>query len=245
VSTSPKRNRSVARAAALLRAVGERPGGAPAAELARATGLSPATAGRFLATLVEEGFLTRRPDDVYVAGLELARVARAADWTGALVDAARPELDRLAATVRETVTLSVVRADERDLDLVAQVDPPDLVVRSHWVGRRFPLHASAAGKLLLAELEHVPTPLARLTPATIVDPEALARELDAVRARGWAALVDELEEGLAALAAPVRDPGGRLVAALAVSGPSSRLDRMAALEPLLAAAAEIERLWSR
>src|SRR5438270_312251 len=70
-------------------------------------------------------------------------------------------------------------------------------------------------------------PLARFTPRTITEPSALRRELDAVRARGYAELVDELEDGLAAVAVPVRDERGGLLAALALSGPSGRFDDLA------------------
>ncbi len=253
-SSSLKRNQSVGRATSLLRAVAARPRGATAAELARATGLTPATAGRFLATLVDLGFLSRRPDDLYVLGLELVRIARAADPGAVLAEAARPLLDGLAARARETVTLSLVRDGERDLDLVAQLDPPELVVRPDWLGRRFPLHASAAGKLLLASLAPpqldavLAEPLARLTSHTITEASALRRELEAVRGRGYAELVDELEDGLAALAAPVRDERGALLAALALSGPTGRFDakaRAAAVDPLLATASALEALWAR
>jgi len=85
-------------------------------------------------------------------------------------------------------------------------------------------NASAAGKVFLAHgVAGIPARLERLTERTIVDPAALERELQAVRARGYATLVDELEPGLSVVAAPVYDAGGGVVAALAVSGPTSRL----------------------
>jgi DNA-binding IclR family transcriptional regulator len=65
--------------------------------------------------------------------------------------------------------------------------------------------------------------LARLAPDTVVDPEGLARDLGAVRARGYAVAVEELEPGLWAVAAPVRDGEGSVIAALSISGPTLRL----------------------
>ena len=81
----------------------------------------------------------------------------------------------------------------------------------------------------------VPQRLERFTPHTIVHRAALERDLERVRARGYATAVDELELGLAAIAAPVRDAGGEVVAALSISGPTARLtpERIERLAPLL------------
>jgi DNA-binding IclR family transcriptional regulator len=118
-----------------------------------------------------------------------------------------------------------------------------------WVGRRYPLHASSSGKVLLASLEAVRLErflfggLERPTAATITDPGELRSEIERVRAQGYAAIVDELEEGLASVSVPIADGDGRLVATLNVTGPSFRLDaerRTAALAPMRAAVAQIE-----
>jgi DNA-binding IclR family transcriptional regulator len=81
----------------------------------------------------------------------------------------------------------------------------------------------------------LPDALEPLTPATIVDRAALAAALDAVRDEGCAVAIDELETGLASLAAPVPGGDGDAVAALSISGPSVRLDerRVAELRPQL------------
>jgi len=79
-------------------------------------------------------------------------------------------------------------------------------------------------------------PLERRTEATIVDPEALEDELADIRRRGWADTWEELEVGLAAVAAPVRSAGGTVVGALAISGPTARIptDRLPRLAALVA-----------
>lgn len=243
-----KLNQSVQRATAILRAAAERPTGDTASGLARSTGLPTSTALRLIHTLESEGFLTRQGNGRYVIGLVLARLGHDAGH-GDLLDAtARAALDQVAAETRETVTLSVVRGREA-LDVVLQIDTPHLIQAVNWVGRRYPLHASSSGKVLLAAFEparlerFLEAPLERPTEATITDPDMLRREIEVVAARGYAEISDELEEGLASVSVPIVEREGRLVATLNVTGPSFRLDarrRIAALTPMRAAVARIE-----
>jgi DNA-binding IclR family transcriptional regulator len=89
------------------------------------------------------------------------------------------------------------------------------------------LHCTSNGKVLLAFMREdardrlLAEPLPRLTPRTITDPERLRAQLTEIRARGYAQTMDELEEGLNAVAAPIRGMNGDLIAALSVSGPAS------------------------
>jgi IclR family transcriptional regulator, acetate operon repressor len=100
-----------------------------------------------------------------------------------------------------------------------------------------PYHCSANGKVLLATGagKTVNGPLEPITSRTIVDPQRLAAELEAVRRDGLGQAIDELELGLSAVAAPVQDASGRTVAALSVSGPTLRLTpkRIAELRPIV------------
>ena len=117
----------------------------------------------------------------------------------------------------------------------------------NWVGQRIPLHATSNGKVLLCELDDgqaraLVGTLVALTGATLTTWRALRRELDAVRRQGYAMAVDEYEEGLTALAAPVRNAHGEITASVSVSGPTFRLDEdgvNAVRAKLLPAAAEI------
>jgi DNA-binding IclR family transcriptional regulator len=252
VAAAPQRaklNHSVQKAVALLRATASGSGGASVSALARGAGLPRATALRLIQTLEAEGLLLRVPgDDRVLLGPELVRLARAADLGTVLVEVARARLADLAEQVRETVTLSATGADG-ELDLVHQVDGPHHLVPRGWIGRRFPLHASSSGKVLLAGLEPARLEqvllggLDRHASGTITDPERLRRELGLVRGQGYAVVVDELEEGLASVSVPIADRGGRLVATLNLTGPSFRFDaerRLAALTPMRAAVARIE-----
>ena len=109
--------------------------------------------------------------------------------------------------------------------MLDQRDSRHILGSTNWVGQRVPHHGSVIGKVFLAD-GAVPVPdgtLERLAPRTITDPAELRRDLERVGARGYATAVDELEPGLWAVAAPVRDAGGTVVAALSVSGPTVRL----------------------
>jgi DNA-binding IclR family transcriptional regulator len=250
------RAQSLTRAAALVRAVGEAavgdgraPGGATTAALARMCDLPVATAARLLATLSDEGFVERTPDGAgWTLGLPLVRLARAADPDRALVAAGRPVLEELAQAAGESAALAVARAGPA-MDVIAQADGPGLLGVSDWVGREFPLHASAPGKLILAELDDAALAAwvervrpERLTRRTITSLRGLRAELAAIRAQGYAELDDELEPELASLAVTVRGANGTALAFIGVSGPSGRLDarrRRALLAPLRAAGRQL------
>ena len=227
----------------LLGAVAARPDGSSAAELARATGLPRSTVTRTLRTLADAG-LVERPG-AWVLGYELVRLARAADPYRALVEGARGVLEQLRDETGESALLAVI-SGRPGIDIVLQLDPDRHVGVASWVGVDVPLYASAAGKLALAELTTaeleawlVGHPFTQFTHSTVTDPRRLQRGLERSRRRGWAELVDELEDGHAALAVGVRSSDGTLLAAVGISGPTFRLGRARRRElvPLLQKAA--------
>lgn len=240
----PTLNQSVQKAVAILRAAAERPNGDSVSGLSRAVGLPRATTLRLIRTLESEGLLVRFPEhDRVVLGLELLRLARSVDVREALIEASRRPLETLADETRETITLTIVETDGA-LTVVKQIDPPSLLKISDWTGRRYPLHASSSGKLLLSTLSEeqlgpaIVEPLERLTPVTITDPDVLRRELDEIRANGYATIVDELELGIASISTAIR-VRTQLAGMLNVTGPTQRFDaaaREAALPHALAAA---------
>jgi len=135
---------------------------------------------------------------------------------------------------------------------IARVPTRRIMTVAISVGTRFPAYATSMGRVLLAARSDewldgyfTSTKLRTLTTHTIADADALRRELARVRAQGWALVDQELEEGLRSLAAPVRDPDGRVIAAVNVSTSALRrdLDRVVAdlLEPLLSTARRIEQ----
>jgi IclR family acetate operon transcriptional repressor len=241
-------NQSLQKGVAILRAAALAPGGASVSGLARAAGLPRATALRLIRTLEREGLLVRFPEhDRVVLGLELQRLARAVDVRELLIEASRRPLETLAGETGETITLTVLETDGT-LSVVRQIDPPHLLKIADWMGRRYPLHASSSGKLLLSTLSDeelaraISLPLERLTKWTITDLDVLRGELDDVRANGYSVIVDELEVGIASVSTGIR-VRGRLAGMLNVTGPSLRFDGpalAAAVPDALAAARAVE-----
>jgi DNA-binding IclR family transcriptional regulator len=225
---------AIDRAAELLVRVME--SGRPLAvgELAAHTGLPKSTTSRLVGALERRGLVQRSADRGRLSpGPVLLRFAHR-DGGQSLVELAAPVLERLAAETRETINLAVpgpLGAEHLD-----QRDSEHFVGVTNWVGRRVPHHVAANGKVFMAfDAATIPPKLDRFTPRTITSRAALQTELERVRTLGYATAVDELELGLAAIAAPVRAADGGVVAALSISGPTSRLtpERIERLAPLL------------
>jgi IclR family transcriptional regulator, acetate operon repressor len=190
----------------------------------------------------------------WFVGRDLIQLARTADPDRHLVEAGRIPLERLRDAAGESALMAVPRG-RPGMEIVLQVDASRHVGVANWVGIDVPLHASAAGKLILAELAEpeLDAWLARTKPAaftssTITSRAELDAELGRVRRHGYAELVDELEDGHAALAVPVRSPENALVAVIGISGPTFRLGRARRREllpRLRAAAVELERATRR
>jgi IclR family transcriptional regulator, pca regulon regulatory protein len=239
---------SLERGLAVIRAFSEDTPEMTLTEVARETGLTRAAARRFLLTLVDLGYV--RTD-----GRRFALSPRVLDLGYAylsglgLPDIAEPHLERLAAEVRESSSVSVLDGD--DIVYVARVPTSRIMRVAINVGTRFPAHATSMGRVQLAALSETELDAylaradrRRLTQHTLTDADALRRELVRVRAQGWALVDQELEEGLRSVAAPIRDRTGRVVAAVNVSAHASRATketvRRVLLPPLLATAEHIE-----
>ena len=145
-----------------------------------------------------------------------------------LVRTARPVLEHLAERTRETVNLGVLSTD--GVVYVDQVAGTRAIVTANWVGRRTPLHCTSNGKVLLAymddeELErHLAAPLERYTAIARSSTRPGSGAISARSARrGYAQTMEELEDGLNAVAAPVRRADGRVTATVGVSGPAFRM----------------------
>jgi IclR family acetate operon transcriptional repressor len=211
-------------------------------ELARRTGVNASTVSRLLATLAAAGYVDQSANGRYRLGIRLVQLGNAVVDRLDLRELARPELEALVGAVGETATLSVSGGHEAvTVDFVRS---PSSVQGVAQLGRPSVAHATATGKVLLAYtgVGLPPGALRRYTARTIADPRALAREIERVRARGWADAVGEREDDLAGIAAPVRGSRSELAAIIGVQGPSARLDakaRATALVPLLAAASAL------
>ncbi len=239
-STAPVQ--SVDRAITILELLA-RQGESSVTEIAARLGVHKSTAFRLLATL-EGHRLVEQVNDRgrYRLGVGNLRLAGATTARLDVVSEARPVTRQLAVDTGETVNITV-RSEESALYL-DQVAGSSALQSHNWVGQRIPLHATSNGKVLLSELaEHdfdaaLPH-LPRLTEHTITSPERMREELAGVRRLGYALAVDELEVGLTAAAAPIRNAHGDIVASMSISGPTFRLtrERLEETVPLVVAAA--------
>ena len=120
-----------------------------------------------------------------------------------LAELAQPHLETLSAASGETINLAV--PTPLGVEHLAQVESRHYLGTGQWIGRRVAYHCTAVGKVLVAfgAADMPSPPFESLSPATIVDPARLAAEVESVRRDGCATAVDELEVGLASLAAPV------------------------------------------
>jgi DNA-binding IclR family transcriptional regulator len=198
-------------------------------EMAQHLGVHRSTTSRLAATLSAAGYL--EPVDGpgrYRLTSKLIALGDAVAAGGDVRRAALVPLRDLVAELGETGHLAVLEGDEAVT--VELVDGWHTVRMHSWVGKRSPAHCSSMGKALLAGLPEsrfealYPGPvLASRTPNTITDREQLERELDRVREQGHAVDLEELEEGLCCVAAPVFDRSGAVAASISVSGPPSRI----------------------
>lgn len=212
---------SLARGLTVIRAFsGQRPA-LTLTDVADATGLSRATARRFLLTLEQLGYvraagkffsLTPRVLELgysYLSGLELPEIMA-------------PHLETLAHDISESASAAVLDGD--DIVYVARVAGRKIMRVQINVGTRFPAYATSMGRVLLAALPTsearailVQTTMDALTPFTKTNVDEVMAELDVVRSTGYCLVDQELELGLRSVAAPVRDALGDVVAAINVS----------------------------
>ena len=218
---------SVDRAVTVLEVLAER-GVAGVTEIAIELGVHKSTASRLVAVLEGRGLVEQLADrGKYRLGLGIVRLAGSMSVHRDLAHESRPMCEALAAELGETVNVAIL--DGNRVINVSEVRGPAAIAMHTWVGQSTPPHATSSGKVLLA---FAPTtdlpallggPLQRYTERTVVDVAVLEAELAVVRAQGWATTEEEYEVGLNALAAPVHDHAGTVVAAVSVSGPSYRL----------------------
>lgn len=229
-------NRSVQRVSTLLKSLAARPEGMLLSDLALASGLPESTAWRLLATLIDDGLVERAADGSgrYLIGLETFRLGSAVLHRLGIGQQVLTFLEELAADTGETVNLGALHGF--NVLNLQKVDSQHMLRASLTVGSAaVPAHCSANGKMLLAHLEPArldallaENELTALAPNTITDPAILRRELERTRERGYS--IDDMEFGhdIRAVAAPLRDYTGRVIAAVAVAAPSSRLSLDAA-----------------
>ncbi|CAM5535914.1 IclR family transcriptional regulator [Streptomyces griseomycini] len=239
---------SVDRAVSVLEMLA-RLGEAGVTEIADALEVHRSTAFRLLGVLENRGLVAQAKDrGKYYLGAGVLRLAGAAAVRLDISQEGVPVCRELADELGETVNIAVL--DDAAAVNIMQARGTASVTAQNWLGRRTPLHATSSGKVFLAHRppalreDVLAGPLHRFTERTITEASVLRGELEAVVPEGYAATLEELELGLAAVAAPVRSYDGEVIAAISVSGPVYRLtpDRLPELgRRTAAAAAELSR----
>jgi IclR family transcriptional regulator, acetate operon repressor len=210
------------------------------ADLASASGIPKSTASRLVSALERQGLVEQDGERGRLRpGPAILRVAERSMLERSILELARPSLDALGEGTGETINLAV--PGPHGVEHIAQVESRHFLGAGQWLGRSADYHCTANGKVFMAfGRARIPAQPAALTPQTITDPARLTTELARVRRDGFAEAIDELEIGLAAIAAPVRGAGGQVVAALSITGPTVRMtpERIAQLKPVLIEEAE-------
>jgi len=196
------------------------------AQISSLSALNKTTTHRLLQALCSEELLDRNPaTGAYRLGPGMMALGVQALSSNDLRLRARPLLKRLAEETGETATLEVPIDDT--MLILDEVTSKHFLGASGNVGTRWPIHATSTGKVLIAFEQRGPerlgSVLRSLTPSTITEFEVLEKELGDIRRRGFAEVVDELEEGLSGVAAVVRGGMGNVLGALSICGPSQRM----------------------
>ncbi|WP_199829694.1 IclR family transcriptional regulator [Streptomyces sp. MMG1121] len=239
---------SVDRAVSVLEILA-RHGEAGVTEIAEALDVHKSTAFRLLGVLENRGLVAQAKDrGKYYLGAGVLRLAGAAAVRLDISQEGVPVCREVADELGETVNIAVL--DDDAAVNIMQARGTASVTAQNWLGRRTPLHATSSGKVLLA---HMPPTLRegllarslpRFTDRTVTGAGMLRAELEAVIEQGYGVTIEELELGLAAVAAPVRAHDGKVIAAISVSGPVYRLnpDRLPEVaKRTVAAGAELSR----
>jgi len=192
-------------------------------EITTLTGLPKSTVFRLLQVLEAAGYLVRLDHQKYCLSLRFARLAGSVRQTLDIRTLARPEMEALAATTGETVTLNTVAGLERVCIEVVDASSPLRGVATS--GEHVVLRAGSATRVLMAHLP--PTTLApalrQACKATGKPRTTMAAELEKVRRRGYAVSHGERVPGLSAISAPVTDGRGQAPYSLSVIGPTARI----------------------
>ncbi|MEO8637212.1 MAG: IclR family transcriptional regulator [Gemmatimonadales bacterium] len=225
---------AIERAFAVLRAFTDTHRVWALADLSREIGLTKPTTLRLLGVLEREGMLQRAAEGgAYRLGATAIELGALAQRANDLPGAARPELEQLSWFTGETASLEVLAGHQ--ILVLDEVPGRFRSSMSECVGARWPAHAAATGKVLLAAarvedgpdwrdfLAYAGGKLPRFTERTIRTVSRFKAELARVTRQGHAIAVEELESGYVAIGAPVHDHIGRVVAALCLGGPVTRL----------------------
>lgn len=198
-------------------------------EVARLVELSSSATGRLMVAMKDLGILNQNPaSKSYSVGTRMLTWAGIYLSTSDIRNVAYPYLQELHQSSQETISLYILEGSER-VCIERLESTQNVRFVAPRIGRRLPLHAGSAGKVLLAYLDDCRREeilsaggLSRLTEKTIVDPDVMRAELIKIKQDGYAISNGEWILDAAGIAAPIFDRGGNVQAALTISGPAQR-----------------------
>lgn len=240
---------SLEKAFALLTEVARGGGNQPLAELAARVSLPLSTAHRLTASLEKLGLIVREKRGHYHVGPAVLELAEGVDLRGVMARVSRPVLQDLARRFQRTVHLAVFEAD-----MVTYLAKENAGRNSILTieGTQLEAYCSGLGKALLAHLPEPERerylsegPFVRLTPTTIIEPEALREELARIRERGYAIDDGEVQPNLHCVAVPLSDGRGRVMAALSMSSPAEDVNPAFVDQAVVALKAAAEQIGAR
>ncbi len=233
-----RQNRSppIERMMAILGELERNPGGIGLKRLAQKTGVTRSSVYRILNSLLAHEMVRRLDNSDYVLGrrlLALADNVTTSPHIGRIAGAAHLHLESVSLSLGETSKVSVY---DRGAVLVVAFAPGRKPHALHaQLGEHLPIHAGGASKVLLANLPDdevdklLSRPLTRFTDLTLIEPEALRRELGLVREQGWSRDHGEFNTSIKSYGAPIRDHTGEVVSAISIPFLAGRDDEYEAL----------------
>jgi IclR family acetate operon transcriptional repressor len=238
---------SIDRAFQLLRALAVEPAGIT--DLAARVSLPKSTVARMLASLEQQGAVTRVEDGrLYTIGMGIVELAGAIDASAALVTSVRPHLQALSTKLGEAAGFSVPTG--YNIQYMVQVESPNPVQVRDYTGLTVPMHIGPSGLCVMAQwppeelARYLRRPLEAYTTHTVHDPALIRKRLEEIREAGHCWIYEEFAEGINSVAAPVFASGHRTLGAIHVHGPAYRFPGPGAAEEIAATVMEAARRFS-
>jgi DNA-binding IclR family transcriptional regulator len=221
---------AVERALAMLEAVAQEPEGLSNAHISRKLKIPKSSASYILRTLEKQAYLNRDPSTgKYRVGLKILSLSRGALSGLDVREVALPIMRHLMEKTNLTCHLAIL--DGPQAVYIEKVEPQGFIKMDTWVGRRMRVHATSVGKALVAyiaqeRLEKIlaDSGMEKRTPKTITTPARLLKDLEKVRAQGYAIDDEENNMGARCLGAPVFNQHGVIEASLGLSGTTNQVN---------------------
>lgn len=222
------RIQSLTKAFLILEKLAEHGGSIKLKEISQSLKIPPSSVHRVLNTLLDMGYIQQNLETgEYTLGLKILFLSSAVLNKMDLREMAKPILQEVRDLTKETVNLVVLNSDE--VLYIEKAESTYMVRVFSLIGDRAPVHATGAGKVFLAHMAWSDVEallerkgMRRLTENTITQPQRLLKELNQIRLNGYAIDTEECEEGAMCVATPIKNHTGKTIAAMSISGLTSR-----------------------